>query len=627
MEEFVGEIWHKLISRQACTDFEHATVELASLQTQLATYYRALGGTPGMTVEGADQRLVRTRRRLSQRLAGSHLRFALSWQDERSLRLPVKLACFDDAQLNQALYFWLTALAATLPQVRHWLVDNQQATQTLLSQRPGLVATYQRLAAATVALRPSPDSLKGVEAERERLIQQALLQPGTVSQLPAAKGDPYPVPLWLYPSPLRAVSVEAEDDLDDSGDGGKVEQTLEGNRKDAERFDDAKQTDGLMVFKLECLFSWAESVDLDRSQEDNPDDDLGSAADDLDVITLSRKRRAGSARIKFDLDLPAPLYDDLPLGEGIRLPEWDFRKQQLIEDYCLLQPMLADTALPAPVPEQLKAQARMLKNRFSQLQPQKSWQRKQPFGDEIDIDAWLEHKSQTEHSKQPPTQQNFYRACNNPVRDLACLLLSDLSMSTEAGLGASSRNADSSSHNDSGDQNLRVIDMIRDTLMLFAEALSGSGDPFAIYGFSSIKNKQVRYQMLKNFNEPYGDEARGRILSIKPGFYTRMGAAIRQSSAILQQHKAQQRLLLIVSDGKPNDIDRYEGRYGIEDTRRAVQEARQAGLQPFCVTIDDQGNDYLPYLFGDQGFAVINNADRLPMLLPKLYLNLTGLAG
>lgn len=620
MEEFIGEVWHKLISRQANTDFTSAEVELAPLQAQLATYYRALGGPAGMAVEGADQRLIQTRRRLSQRLAGSHYRFAVSWQDERSLRLPVKQACFADPQLNEALYFWLAALAAKLPQVNVIPRDNQRATLLLLSQRPGMKATYQRLAEATVALRPKPDSLKGAEADRERLVQQAILQPGSVSELPQAKGEPYPVPLWLYPSPHRLDSIEAEDDLDDGGDGGKIEKSLKGSRKTAERFDDAKKTDGLLVFKLECLFSWAENVDLDRPQEENLDEDLESAADDLDVISLSRKRRAGSARVKFDLDLPAPMYDDLPLGEGIMLPEWDYRQQKMIEDYCLLQPMLADTALPEPIPEAIRPQARALKNRFSQLQPHKSWQRKQPFGDEIDIDAWLEHKSQTEHSGQPSTNQNFYRCRNNPQRDLACLLLSDLSMSTEAGLGQDADKIVEGEHR-------RVIDMIRDTMVLFAEALSGSGDPFAIYGFSSIKNKQVRYQMLKNFNEPYGDEARGRILAVKPGFYTRMGAAIRQSTEILKQQKAQHRLLLILSDGKPNDIDRYEGRYGIEDTRRAVQQAKQAGLQPFCVTIDDQGNDYLPYLFGDQGFAVVNDPDRLPMLLPKLYLNLTGLAG
>jgi len=609
MEEFVGELWHKLITRQAQTEFGAARVTLDALRPQLATYYRALGGDPGRVLEGADQRRFAPQRRLSQRLAGSHRRFAVCWQDERSLRLPPSLACFPERALNEALYFWLTALAAELPRIGHWFSDNQRATQRLLARRPGLAAGYRRLADACLCQRPDLATLKDGARVREIAIQQALREPGSVAQLPRAAGDPLPVPLWLYPAPLQAVPMDTEERLDEGLDpasnDGEPPAELGGSRKQAERFDDAKQTDGLLVFKLECLFSWAEQVQLDRCQEEDLEQDLGSAAEDLDIISLSRQRRAGSARIKFDLDLPAPQQDDLPLGPGIRLPEWDHRKQALLPDYCLLQPMLADDALPAALPARLQADARRLRQRFALLRPQRVRLRRQPSGDELDLDAWLDHKSNPHRSLDGA---QLYQDQRSGRRDLACLLLADLSLSTEAGIG----------------DGRRVIDLLRDAMVLFAEALCGSGDPFAIYGFSSIKNKQVRYQLLKNFNEAYGDPARGRLLAVKPGFYTRMGAAIRQSSAILTQQPAAQRLLLILSDGKPNDLDRYEGRYGIEDTRKAVQEARAAGLQPFCVTIDAQANDYLPYLFGDQGYALINDLARLPTLLPKLYLNLTG---
>jgi len=609
MEEFVGELWHKLITRQASTEFEAARVQLSDLRSQLAPYFRALGGDPAKGVEGADPRRFDTRRKLVQRVAGSHRRFPVCWQDARSLRLPVSIACFPDPELNQALYFWLTALAAQLPRIRHWLVDNQHATRQLLAKRPGLAAGYQRLADAVLVTRPALDRLSGAERVREAAIQRAVREPGSVARLPIAKGDPLPVPLWIYPEPLHALAPTTDDQLDDQGDGARAEESLGGSRKQAQRFDDAKQTDGLLVFKLECLFSWAEQVELDRCQEEDLEQDLGSAAEDLDIISLSRQRRAGSARIKFDLDLPAPQHDDLALGDGIRLPEWDYRKQALIPDYCLLQPMLADDARPAPVPAHLRAEARRLRQRFGQLRPERRPQRRQLQGDEIDLDAWLELQTQPRQNSDSP---RLYINRDDRQRDLACLLLADLSLSTDAGIGAG------------GDANLRVIDLLRDSLLLFAEALSGTRDPFAIYGFSSIKNKQVRYQLLKNFAEPWGDAARGRLLAIKPGYYTRMGAAIRQSSAILQQQKAQQRLLLILSDGKPNDIDRYEGRYGIEDTRQAVLAAKRLGLRPFCITIDDRGNDYLPYLFGDQGYAVVSDLTRLPQLLPKLYLNLTG---
>ena len=100
------------------------------------------------------------------------------------------------------------------------------------------------------------------------------------------------------------------------------------------------------------------------------------------------------------------------------------------------------------------------------------------------------------------------------------------------------------------------------------------------------KRHQVRFNLLKNFSEPYDDQIRGRLQALRPGYYTRMGAAIRQATRILMDQKGSHRLLLLISDGKPNDIDHYEGRYGVEDTRMAIIEARKKGLIPYCITID-----------------------------------------
>lgn len=609
MEEFVGGIWHHIVMRQAHTDYDDAKINFASISPELAPYFRAMGGSPGKILEGAQPRAFNTRRRLIQRVAGTHRYFPVTWQDDRSVRLPNSLAYFSESSLNESLYFWLAALAARQPRIQHWFTDNQHACLSLLKAKPGLARSYQKLVAAVIKQRPALTDLQGPELTRETAIQQALLNPSSVKQLPLASGDPVPVPLWLYPAPLQAVSIASEDQLDDVN-SDKQEQTetpeIGGGRKDANRVDDNKETDGLLMFQLESLFSWAEQVELDRCQDENLDDDIESAANDVDIITLSRQRRAGAAKIKFDLDLPAPQNDDLPLGDGIHLPEWDYRKSQLVQDFCLLQPFLADDFEPSTLPEHLAPAARKLKNHFSRLKPQRQWLYRQPFGEELDLDAWLDHSIQPIRNQE---HQNFFKTRVQNTRELSCLVLADLSMSTDSALNAEQR----------------VIDVIRDTLLLFAEALSGSGDQFAIYGFSSVKNKQVRYNLLKNFAEPYTDQTRGRIAAIKPGFYTRMGAAIRQSTTILKMQKTQQRLLLIVSDGKPNDIDHYEGRYGIEDTRQAILEAKREGLQPFCVTIDDKGNDYLPYLFGDQGYSIVSDIARLPTLLPKLYLNLTNI--
>jgi nitric oxide reductase NorD protein len=139
-----------------------------------------------------------------------------------------------------------------------------------------------------------------------------------------------------------------------------------------------------------------------------------------------------------------------------------------------------------------------------------------------------------------------------------------------------------------------------------------------------VRRDKVRYHLLKGFDERYNNLIRGRLAALKPGFYTRMGAAIRHSAAILSKQKSSRRLLLILTDGKPNDLDKYEGRYGIEDTRAAIQEARQLGLTPFCVTIDQKAGDYLPHLFGASGYVVVGNAAMLPQVLPRLYVQLTG---
>ena len=116
----------------------------------------------------------------------------------------------------------------------------------------------------------------------------------------------------------------------------------------------------------------------------------------------------------------------------------------------------------------------------------------------------------------------------------------------------------------------------------------------------------------------------GRIAAIKPGFYTRMGAAIRYATRLLARRPESVRLLLILSDGKPNDVDHYEGRYGIEDTRMSLRAAREEGVRPFCVTIDREGAGYLPHLFGPAGYTILRKPSDLPARLPLLYAQLTG---
>ncbi len=609
MEEQVGQFWHRLITRAARADYPQAAVTLGEMERSVGVLFRALGGDGGLRVENATAVEHGARRSWLARVAGAQQRVELGWRDRETLRLPARLALFPKRSLNRDLYLWLAALAAVGEAGGDWFAANQAQSRAVLERWPGLAKRYQRLAAAHLAQRPDPARLPAAEAAAERAIRQALVEPARVATLPPAPRPPQPVPLWLNPAPPRPLDkrlAPAADMESEPEPEARTSQELEGGRRQAERVDEPDGRRGLLVFRLESLFSWSEYVKVDRPTEEDEDIDAAKVADDLEVISVSQGGKSLRSRLRFDLDLPAAEHDDTPLGEGLPFPEWDWRKGVLRPDYCRVQPMVAREAAPCALPVHLRRPAARLRRQFQALAPVRTWRRGQPDGSDVDLDAWLAQAADRRRG-QGGGEQNLYREFRGGHRDLACLLLADLSLSTDTWVN---------------DQD-RVIDVIRDSLFLFAEALSATADRFALYGFSSRRRSHVRVHTLKTFEEDYTDPARGRIQAMRPGYYTRMGAAVRYATDILARQRAGQRLLILLTDGKPNDLDCYEGRYGVEDTRVSLIEARRAGLLPFCVTIDQQARAYLPYLFGNGGYVVIRNPLELPRRLPLLYARLS----
>ncbi|MGC5699010.1 VWA domain-containing protein [Pseudomonas sp. NFXW11] len=603
LEEWVGSLWHRFITRRASTDFPAARVELAPRQRALAVLYRAMGGAAG-SLEAASERDLLLRRNLLQQIAGTCRHAPLAWCDAQHLHLPASLAVFAERQLNEELYRWLALLAARAGPMRHWGRDNQRWTQALLRDYPALAGRYRRLVDAHLQLRPDPASLNPAEAALERALRQALREPGSVRQFPRSERAAWPLPLWLYP-PQHLANPQAADLQEADGELLASSGEQQGGRKRATRIDDAAAKGGLLIVRLENLFSWTEHVELDRWQDHSQDPDAARVAEDLDQLTLSRTRVRKGGGLKLHLDLPPADLDDLPLGEGIKLPEWDYRQGRLQDNFVNLQLFEPRDCQPRPLPEHLQAAARRLRRQFEQLRDQRQWLRRQPQGSELDLQAWLDF--QVERQQGRSVERGLYLERRPTQRDLACLLLADVSMSTDAHLN---------------DEH-RVIEVIRDSLLLFGESLSLLGDDFALYGFSSLRRQQVRMTALKRFEQAYDDRTRGQILGLKPGYYTRMGAAIRHATHLLKGRKRRRKLLLLLTDGKPNDLDLYEGRYGVEDTREALREARSQGLTPFCITIDREAGAYLPYLFGSHGYSLIRQPEQLPLRLPQLYRQLT----
>lgn len=614
IEEHVGSLWHRLIMHEDNKRYPEEAVYLDDVRRSVAVMFRALGGDGALKIESTVATEYAARRTWRQRIAGSNRHVELSWRNESSLNLPACIDVFPEKELNRDLYLWLAALASGDAGIKRndWIRYNQWLSCKVLKRFPGLLERYQRLVAAQLALRPDIKKLKKDEAALELVIQQALDNPAEVVEYPVMDDQTYmpqPVYLWLHPSPpySETGTISSQDDDVIPESEGETIDPEEERRYRAEQVEMPNGQDGLVLDRFENIFSWAEYIKVDRSTDE--DEDLESAEDsakDLDQLSVARDSKSTAKRIRFDLDLPSAESDDTLIGEGTMLPEWDYRKSELVKDHCCLQAMVADTAEAIELPLRLRSTAKRLRSQFEALVPSRIWFKGQKEGSEVDLDAYLDFVTEQKQS-QAIADQGMYREFRGGFRDMACLLLADLSLSTDSYV------------ND--DQ--RVIDVIRDSLMLFAEALSATGDQFAMYGFSSRYRDHIRFHTLKTFSESHNNISRGRINAIKPGYYTRMGAAIRQASEILSKQPASQQLLLLLTDGKPNDLDLYDGRYGVEDTRMALIEARRKGLQPFCVTVDEKGGDYLPYMFGAENFVVIRKPSELPRELPLLYARLT----
>ena len=641
MEELIGKIWHNWVTKAAGGHFPEAAVKLADVEKTAGILFRAFGGDPGLKVAAATADQHGARRRWLQRVAGSGEKVAHARRDAETLRLPPEIAAFPERSLNRDLYLWLAALAAghgagapeadaatdaamaPLPDgeldraATRELRENQRATLRALQRWPGIETRYRRLVDAAIAQRPKLEKLPPAEAARERLLRQALHAPGSVAALaplpPKAKAT-QPVLLWL--SNFRGAQQGGLTGMGSGAESAEAGQSKPGRDSSdqahrVDRQEDAPEKHGMIIpFRAESLLSVAEFIKVKRSTDDEPDDNAADAAANLDKLSITRDGERVASKVRFDLDLPSAAEDDVVLGDGIPLPEWDYRKSLLREDHVRLlelTPSVHDPrAAPCPLPEHLRRTARRLHRQFAALTPGRRWLKAQTDGSELDIDAVVRAATDRAIGHHPSDQ--LYLSLEKRERDLACLALADLSLSTDTWISSEAR----------------VIDVIRDSLLLFGEALLATGDRFALCGFSSVKRSNVRFHRLKDFDQRFDDRARGRIMAIKPGYYTRLGAAIRHATTILDRQRAARRILLILSDGKPNYVDHYEGRYGIEDTRMSLNAARQEGVRPFCVTIDKEGQGYLPHLFGPAGYTILRKPSELPARLPLLYAQLTG---
>ena len=290
-------------------------------------------------------------------------------------------------------------------------------------------------------------------------------------------------------------------------------------------------------------------------------------------------------------------------------PEWDYKTNTFKPDWVTLYESVHPSTNSADIDAILdkhKALAKLLKAILDSLKPQQKVRvRYQEEGSELDLDVAIRSLIDYKCGAQPDPRINMSH--ENDGRDIAVMLLLDLS----ASLNDKPEGSDQT-----------ILELSQEAVSLLAWTIEQLGDKYAIAGFHSDTRHNVRYYHLKGYSEHFDDAVKGRLAAMDAGFSTRMGGAIRHASHYLEAQKADKKLMLILTDGEPSDIDVDDEQYLISDTKKAIDEISSKGMSSYCISLDKKADDYIAEIFGNQ-YTVIDHVDRLPEQLPKLFMSLT----
>ncbi len=299
-----------------------------------------------------------------------------------------------------------------------------------------------------------------------------------------------------------------------------------------------------------------------------------------------------------------------PVSDPYHYPEWDYHVQLHRPAWTTVFERRQGRGDPEIIDEVLtehKGVSHRIKQIIDRLRPQGvARQRKLEDGDELDINAAVDAMVTLRIGLQPDMRITMRHVINR--RDLAVLILLDLSESTNETVRGSDKT---------------VLELTREASALVATAIHGIGDPFAIHGFASDGRHDVQYYRFKDFDQNLDDDVKSRLAGMKGGLSTRMGAAMRHAGWHLMQRSEKHKLLLIVTDGEPADIDERDPQYLRMDTKKAVEELKRTGVLSYCLTLDPEADRYVSRIFGANNYTIIDNVRRLPEKLPTLFASLT----
>jgi nitric oxide reductase activation protein len=349
-------------------------------------------------------------------------------------------------------------------------------------------------------------------------------------------------------------------------------------------------------------------TESDRSPEEN----VRSGEHESGSRDMLREGRSLPSIVEECLTLEVDaqqIQETMAHGErAILYHEWDYRIEDYRMNWCRVVERPADSGSDDFVTETLATQqstVKSLRRFFEGLRPP-AFRRVagQLDGEEVDLDAVVRRAGEQRAGMEG--DDRLYIRREKRERDVAVSFLIDLSGSTSRDLGTGRR----------------VIDIEKEGLVLLCEALDAVGDQYGLYAYSGQGRGRVEFLTIKDFDDRLGAATAHRLGGLAPRHQNRDGAAIRHATAKLLAREAKNRILVLLSDGRPLD-DQYKDEYSLEDTKAALREARQRGVETFCVTIDREAENYLRRMYADAQYCVINRVEALPTKLPRIYRQLT----
>lgn len=299
-----------------------------------------------------------------------------------------------------------------------------------------------------------------------------------------------------------------------------------------------------------------------------------------------------------------------PISEPVHYPEWDYRVQLNRPNWVTLYEHRAqkgDPELVERILDQNKGIAHRIKQIVDKLQAVGLQRvRRIEDGDELDLNACVEAITALRMGQEPDpriTMKNIIRS-----REVSVVILLDLSESTNEFVAGEDKT---------------VLQVTQEAAILVSHAIHGIGDQFAVHGFASDGRHDVQYTRFKQFEEPFDVDVHAKLAGMQGGLSTRMGAAMRHAGSYLDKQSSKQKLLLVITDGEPADIDEKDSQYLKQDAKKAVEELQTKGVYSYCLTIDQFADKYVQQIFGQNRYAIVDNVLKLPEKLPQLFANLT----